>query len=178
MKHSLRDELLERLAADQDARRHFDAEQDEIAAEQCLQVDRANTAWLRGVIETHGWPGTALVGTDGANAAFLLAQHTPDEEFQKTCLRLVEAAVLSNDADPVHRAYLLDRVRVLEGRPQLYGTQGAPRPFGSTDPIVPSPIEDEEHVDTRRSALGLKPLREHFEELNRRVASGAVLRRE
>jgi hypothetical protein len=50
----------------------------------------------------------------------------------------------------------------------VYGTQGAPQPFGSTDLIVPAAIEDEEHVDERRSAVGLKSLREHFEALNRR----------
>jgi hypothetical protein len=49
----------------------------------------------------------------------------------------------------------------------VYGTQGAPQPFGSNGPIVPASIEDPDHVDERRSAVGLGPIREHFEELSR-----------
>lgn len=34
-----------------------------------IQVDRDNTAWLKKVIDHHGWPGKALAGEDGAHAA-------------------------------------------------------------------------------------------------------------
>jgi hypothetical protein len=167
VKRRLKDELLERLAADQNVRRYFCATEDESSARRCLDVDRANTAWLRSVIDSYGWPGIALVGRDGANAAFLIAQHSEDDDFQRTCLQLIETAVRTDDADPAHLAFLMDRVRLREGRPQVYGTQGAPQPFGSNGPIVPASIEDPDHVDERRSAVGLGPIREHFEELNR-----------
>ena len=48
----------------------------------------------------------------------------------------------------------VDRVRVSEGKPQVYGTQ-----FHEVDGVwVPQPIEDEANVDARRKNVGLPPL--------------------
>jgi hypothetical protein len=56
-------------------------------------ADAANTEWLAGVIDQIGWPTTSMVGADAATAVFLLVQHSPDQDFQKRCLPLLEAAV-------------------------------------------------------------------------------------
>ena len=51
------------------------------------RVDEENTAWFKGVVDKHGWPGRRLVGHDGELAAFLLVQHADrDAAFQKRCL--------------------------------------------------------------------------------------------
>jgi hypothetical protein len=125
---------------------------------QLTEVDRANREWLRGVIETTGWPGQAMVGFDGSDAAWLLVQHAdPDRAFQKHALRLLKAAVKKNDARPTHLAYLTDRVLTGEGKKQVYGTQ-----FTTRDGrLEPQPIEDEANVDKRRAEVGLKPLAEY-----------------
>ncbi len=68
-----------------------------------------------------------------------------DLEFQRECLRHIEAAVEQGDALGRNAAYLTDRVRINEGRPQVYGTQ-----FNGPDPFQ---IEDHEHVDERRAAI-------------------------
>ena len=53
------------------------------------------------------WPGWKLVGTDGAEAAWLIAQCAIDDVgLQRRCLEMLEVAVACNDADRV----LLDRV--------------------------------------------------------------------
>ena len=118
-----------------------------------------NAAWLKAVIAEHGWPGVRMVGTDGADAAWLFAQHADhDLDFQRQCLALLERAVEANDASPRHVAYLMDRVLIKEGKPQRYGTQ-----FRGSQPF---PIEAVEDVDKRRAAVGLEPLAEyakHFE---------------
>jgi hypothetical protein len=62
-----------------------------------------------------------------------------------------------------HVAYLTDRVRVGEGRPQLFGTQVQEQ----DSKTVPYPIEDENHVDDRRQNVGLASLAEYL----RQVAS-------
>jgi hypothetical protein len=54
---------------------------------------------------------------------------------------------------------LEDRVRMFEGRPQLYGTQLEPDDEGRPRPY---PIEDPEGVDERRRAVGLEPLAERL----------------
>jgi hypothetical protein len=50
---------------------------------------------------------------------------------------------------------LTDRIRVLEGRAQLYGTQFD---WDQNGVMSPLPIEDEPGVDQRRAQLGLEPL--------------------
>ena len=156
----LRQELLDRQEKDQVARKAAmrqkpgEAELMKMAA-----VDRENTAWLKVVIDERGWPGKALVGEDGAHAAWLLVQHADlDLAFQKKCLGLLSAAVKKHDASAQDMAYLIDRVRLAEKKPQVYGTQldlldGA---------LKPKPIEDEEHVDERRKEVGLAPLSEYL----------------
>jgi hypothetical protein len=127
-------------------------------------VDRANREWLKGVVDKKGWPGQALVGFDGSDAAWLLVQHAdPDPAFQKQCLKLLEAAVQRKDARPTHLAYLTDRVLAGEGKKQVYGTQ-----FTTKDGrLEPRPIEDEANVDRRRAAVGLRPLAEYRKQMEK-----------
>ena len=76
---------------------------------------------------------------------------------------LLELAVSQGKADVISLAYLTDRVRLSEGKPQGYGSQGQP---DSNGVLIPSPIEDKEHVDERRNAIGLEPIAEYFKSMN------------
>ena len=131
-------------------------------------VHRRNALRLLEIIEAHGWPGERLAGPDGAQAAWRIAQHAIGEpEFQRQCLRWLSEAAEAGDVPAWQPAFLEDRVRVFEGRPQLYATQ-----FQVSDDgwPVPFPIEDPHGVDERRRAVGLEPLadqlrRAHQEEV-------------
>ena len=122
------------------------------------RIDTANTEWLNDLVDTRGWPGRSLVGDDGAKAAWLLAQHADQRrDLQRKFLDLLRAAVADGEAEAHHLAYLEDRVRVADGRPQLYGTQ-----FTRTgNDLAPSPIEDPDRLDERRAAVGLPPFAEY-----------------
>lgn len=63
--------LRKRAEEDQRARETVNADR----WDQVDVVDRRNEAFLAAVIETHGWPGVDLVGDEGADDAWLLAQH-------------------------------------------------------------------------------------------------------
>jgi hypothetical protein len=122
-------------------------------------VDRENTGRMKQILDRHGWPGRSLVGADGAQAAWLLAQHADhDRPFQRRCLALLREAVQKGEATGAQLAYLTDRLRVADRRRQVYGTQlvvvgGKP---------TPAPIEDEANVDRRRKEVGLPPLAEYL----------------
>lgn len=163
MNSQLRDELLKRVKKEQNLRKKLIDKPDDIQLiTRMIEVDVQNTRWLDKAIQQHGWPGKSLVGIDGAHATFLIVQHSPIFEFQKKCLSLLELAVDQNEADVKDLAYLTDRVRLAEGKQQIYGTQGTEK----NGVIVPFPIEDEEHIDERRKAIGLEPIAEHFKGMN------------
>lgn len=83
-------------------------------------VDGENTAYLKTVVDAHGWPGRSLVGEEAAAAAWLLVQHADaDPDFQERCLALVEAAFAAGEMTGYQVAYLTDRVRLARGRKQL-----------------------------------------------------------
>jgi hypothetical protein len=129
-----------------------------------IRLDLSNTRRLKQIVAQHGWPGQSLVGPIGEQAAWLLAQHADhDLAFQQYCLPLLERAVQNQEASPANWAYLIDRVRVAEGHPQVYGTQfhGALRPL---------PIEDATRVDERRAEVGLPPLAEYIEQMHKAQA--------
>jgi hypothetical protein len=161
----LRQELLRMRDADQHMRATISSKYpagEPLSAEDIAwweAVDTQHTARMKQIIAEHGWPGSSLVGPDGAFAAWLLVQHADlDREFQRRCLRMLQAAVATGEARPQELAYLTDRVRVGEDRPQVYGTQMTLE----HNRLQPHPIEDQAQVDERRAAVGLGPLAEYI----------------
>lgn len=106
--------------------------------------------------ERGGWLGKSAVGGDGADAAWLVAQHAISlPEFSRKCLKLIEKAVAANEAEPQHAAYLHDRICFFENRPQRYGTQSDWNERGEMQVWM---LEDETKISDFRRAVGLPPL--------------------
>jgi len=170
-KPELRDELLSMVEEDQAARRAAGQAgfKDAAANERMRAIDVRNTARMKEIIAQVGWPTKTLVGERAAQGAWLLVQHADlDLAFQKECLGLLEKAVAAGEASGRNLAYLTDRVRVAEGKPQYYGTQ-----FHMVEgKLVPRPIEDEANVDARRAAVGLGTMADYAEQMQR-MASGS-----
>jgi hypothetical protein len=125
--------------------------------------DEPRTARLKEIIEEHGWPGYDLVGEEGEEAAWVIAQHADlDPEFQQQALELLREAVADGQASPGNLAYLEDRVAVAQGRPQLYGTQMSCR---KKRPVPATPIEDPAGLDERREEAGLPPHEQYVAEM-------------
>lgn len=114
------------------------------------------------------WPGRSLVGDDGEEAAWLVAQRAIDDVgLQRRALEYLEWAVDLDEADPVHLAYLHDRVRMNDGKEQLYGSQFVLDDDGE---LVPWHMDDPTKVEARRRRLGLPSLAEHAADMTRRWA--------
>ena len=126
--------------------------------EEMRQLFAKHVARLEEIIAAHGWPGITLVGFNGMNDAWLLAQHG-GRDFLPKVLPLMYEAVLKHELDENLYATSLDRVLVQQGKKQMYGTQFAP------DLCAPLPIEDPEHVDERRKRAGMVPLAEYAQEV-------------
>ncbi len=133
-----------------------------------LQV---NALWLDSIVAVRGWPGIAVADSDGAAAAYLIAQHADAvPAVQMRLLMSLRDAVRAGDALPRELAYLEDRVRKAGGEPQLYGTQPAYDSVGNAiRPLVVAP----ESLDARRAVVGLPPMAAYLDELR---ATNARLR--
>ncbi len=123
------------------------------------QVHKSNAEGLLKIMQEHGWPGRSLVGEDGAEAAWLIAQHAIAEpDVQRQALKLMREAAEQGEAQLWQVAMLEDRIRLFEGKQQLYGTQFDWDENGEMSPYPE--IEDEAEVDERRQAVGLMRLEE------------------
>jgi hypothetical protein len=152
----LRRELLEMCEVDQNVRQRFGPHMSAEIVAKIQAVDKRHLSRMKAIVAQYGWPGRSLVGNDGAHAAWLLVQHA-DRPFMAQCLPLMERAVVAGEASGQDYAYLLDRVRMQQGKPQVYGTQFT---FVAGGELVLHPIEDAEHVDERRRAVGLPSMAE------------------
>jgi hypothetical protein len=164
---ALRDELLAMMAEDQAVRTGIAPPGDDRTPDELFAawdaVDAANARRMEEILEEHGWPGWSLVGEEAATAAWVLIQHADLRlPLQELGLAYLQGAVDAGDASPGDLAYLIDRVRVAKGQPQLYGTQLGADANGDLAPRTP--IEDPENVDERRAAMGLGTLEEYYEE--------------
>ncbi len=160
----LRKELLERVDKDQAIRKEIIQsgviKPDKVLLDRMKTIDEQNTLRIKEVVRKTGWPSTAQVGVDGANAAFLLVQHS-DLKTQKEMLPLLEKAFRNGDVPGQNYALLVDRVLVGEGKPQVYGTQSLPFDQWVDQEPVLAPIEDEQNANQRRQSVGLPTLDEY-----------------
>ena len=170
---ALRAELAARRDADQSARHAVIADpNDKAAYARAVRVDAENTAWMRDVITQCGWPKQSVVGEDGAQSAWLLAQHADmDPEFQSWAANRMKQAVLAGEASGNGLALLVDRNRRLNDLPQVYGMQSYKTPTGTVrfyDIVNPA------ELDARRKAIGLASFHCHALDVSKRNGGAAI----
>lgn len=172
MNETLRDELLEMARRDQTVRAELvdSGELFDVGYEpRMARVHERNARRLRRIIGSVGWPGTDLVGPDGAEAAWLIVQHAIAEpDLLRRALPLLQTAAREGRASPRDAALLEDRIRFLEGRPQRYGTHFD---WDAEGNLSPGAVEDPHGLDDRRRAVGLPPLAEQVEKARSSAAS-------
>ena len=134
-------------------------QQDSVIAHMTLQ-DSLDLVRVTAIIDSAGWLGEKEIGHKANQALFLVIQHADAKpEIQAKYLPLMRDALKDGDARAYEEAMLEDRVAVNHGRPQIYGSQ-----IGWKDGKgFVQPMEDEEHVNERRAAVGLEPLEKYAE---------------
>ena len=115
-----------------------------------------NIQTLNRLMEEYGFPGISTVGPEAYEAAFIIVQHAIDHpKIIKKHAKDLWHAAQSGDANMIHYAYLIDRIAVFEGRPQIYGTQFDWDESGQMSPIGDM---DFDAVNLKRKALGILPM--------------------
>lgn len=148
----LANELLQMAEVDQAMRNK--AIDDESAWD--ASIDEANTIRLTEIIEQVGWPTIPKVGSEASHAAWLLVQHASSLAFMKRCLQLMKDAP-RGAVSPSNLAFLEDRVLMMDGKPQIYGTQ-----FQSVgEEMKVYPIVNPDEVNLRRANVGLGTFEEN-----------------
>jgi Family of unknown function (DUF6624) len=166
----LRNELLEMGRADQELHRRgselaqglpgTQAELMALVAEE-KRTDAVRLARLKAIVAEYGWPGYSLVGRDASGAALIVLIHAELQQ-QKEFLPVLKLAAEAGEMAPSQVAHLEDKIRVGEGKHQLYGTLAVSDADGN--PVL-APVEDPQNLDERREKVGLPPIEKQLEQM-------------
>lgn len=120
-------------------------------------IDRKNQAGLKALLREAlpdgGWFGRTAWGEDAARSAWLIAVHAVnDRRLMREAAGRMAPLVADGEVMPAWYAALVDRLAVLEGRPQRFGTQ----PVCRAGAWVEGEVEDPAGLDARRTELGLQ----------------------
>lgn len=161
---ALRAELLVLGKADQAAREGFGvaaAAGDTVYLKRLMSDDSTRTLRLKEIVRKHGWPTASIAGSDGAEAAWLILQHSDNLDWQESLLPVLDMHARAGELSPSAVAMLTDRVLVRSARAQRYGSS-----FAVVDGrLVAHPIQDLKGLDARRAAVGLPPMAEYVRKL-------------
>ncbi len=115
---------------------------------------------LKGMMVSNGFPRISTVGKEAYEAAFFIVQHAIDHPTViKKYAEDLWSEAQKGDALMIHYAYLIDRIAVFEGHPQIYGTQFDWDKFGQLSPMGEVNFKA---VNTKRKELGLVPLEDQI----------------
>ena len=129
------------------------------AAAKMRATDSLNQLFVEGILSKYGWLAPQDVGIYGSQALFLVIQHA-NLPMQEKYLPMIRKAEKEGRILSSNLALLEDRVALRQGKKQLYGSQVGIDAKGEKSV---QPLEDPDHVDERRKAMGLPPLAEYLE---------------
>lgn len=121
-------------------------------------LDSVNMIFVEKYFIEKGYPGKSVVGEESSLVAWNVLQHNPDKI--PIYLPLVKKAADAGEIPKTAAAMMEDRYLMLEGQPQIYGTQGM-----SYDDARGSfiwPIEKPETVNKRRKEAGFTETIEEY----------------
>ncbi len=125
--------------------------------------DSTNLVFVEQLIGKYGWLGPEEVGFEGAQALFLVIQHSSLRTQKKYYPLILEAEknrkILSSNV-----AILEDRIAIREGRQQTYGSQGYYD--REQKKLFIYPLKDPERIDSLRSSRGLSKMSDYVKDWN------------
>lgn len=115
-------------------------------------IDSINIIKVSSILDKYGWLKSSEVGEKGNTALFGVLQHA-DLKTQQKYYPLVEKAFKEGNISALLYSEFVDRVRLREGKKQLYGMQYGYKPNSNEFFILP--LIDPDNIDKRRLEIGL-----------------------
>lgn len=116
-------------------------------------TDSLNQSIVLPLLATYGWLPRRAIGEAAADALYLVVQHS-DLATMKRWLPLLQEQAQQGEASKADAATMWDRVCMLEGKKQRYGTQAANHVRADPHVRVIWPIETPVNVDSLRQQVG------------------------
>lgn len=119
-------------------------------------IDKLNQKLVFNILDSIGWPQN--LSHVANNAIFLTIDHAKLDSQEKY-FPLVEEQMKQGNISKSSYATLLDRILMLSGKKQIYGTQTRSKnQKEKDDAIYIWPIQDAQKVDSLRNEMELMPL--------------------
>ena len=139
----------------------------ETIAHNCMLADSLNYFHLKDIFVQYGYPNYDVVGEKGSSDFWLLVQHQDKHpSFQDSVLVKMKTEVDSGKASARNYAYLVDRVKVNAGQPQVYGTQMELN--SDMTSYEPKQVVEPEKLNERRKSVGLDSIESYIQMMNER----------
>jgi len=127
------------------------------------KIDRKNLVTVVSLIEKCGMPSLDNVTTQQMSTIWLVFQHS-DNYHRKKYLSILKKSAKNGDLRKSQMALMEDRILMMDGKPQIYGSQITKN--YDTGAWMIYELKDPEHVNKRRAEVGLKPLNEYVSKWN------------
>ncbi|WP_181949500.1 DUF6624 domain-containing protein [Christiangramia echinicola] len=166
----LKDELIKMAEIDQVAASYPQGRYKEYSQERWMSfkdsVYSTHQNRIEEIFDKYGFAGYDLVGKDGSRSFWLMVQHSDHKpDFQERVLSDLKKEVEKENANPSMYGLLVDRVRINNGKEQVYGSQVAYDTKKAQ--AYPKMLEDSINVNKRRASLGLEPIEEYLNSMAR-----------
>lgn len=131
--------------------------------EQMRTSVKGRTVRLKEIL-TDTFPNIENAGVQAYTAALVMALHSGDRDLMMSYLNEHEQQP-KNAVNQSDRAVLIDKILILEGKSQRYGTQFVMK----KERLEIHPLEDAEQVNERRASLGLNSLEDYVQGISNTI---------
>jgi len=132
--------------------------------------DKQNQLYISQLLDQCGWPEGLTA--EESSTVFLVIDHA-DLAFMQKYLPVLESQAQAGNVSKSDLATIRDRVQMLTGKKQMYGTQT----LKTGKEVYVWPVDNEAGLDARRKEMGLPSMEEYIGMLNKAYQSEVIWNR-
>lgn len=129
--------------------------------------DKQNQLYISQLLDQCGWPEGLTA--EESSTVFLVIDHA-DLTFMQKYLPVLESQAQAGNVSKSDLATIRDRVQMLTGKKQVYGTQT----LKTGKEVYVWPVDNEAGLDARRKEMGLPSMEEYLGMLNKAYQSEVI----